>query len=382
MDDLRLAQEERKALQPEATSPVTELERLQDLGQPDEPEQLEEMEDLNMEDAEEEDEDAVMESEEEEPVQLRSLRRANDRAAERKRKLEEERERKERVEAEKVKKPTKQAKQLEKVMRKIEDAIERIKEADEEIATLENDFREADCPRTRVLGIDRFWNRYYGFERNAMPYAGLPTSSTAYAEYANGRIWIQGPGDIERLGFHRTDRGGSCSLPTRLWCKGSGPQDDRRRPDTCLYRTPMGYYDDADELDKLIAWLDVRGQRELKLRKELLAQRMRIAKYMKNRVLYLTEHESKRSESAEPVTRVSTRTKTYTDPSGHRCMNWKNLAAIEELGHLHSEPVRGPKRGVARATGKKAVMEDEGRQTRTSNRSGKPLTRQGSRYNF
>ena len=201
MDDLRLAQEERKALQPEATSPVTELERLQDLGQPDEPEQLEEMEDLNMGDAEEEDEDAVLESEEEEPIQLRSLRRANDRAAERKRKLEEERERKERVEAEKAKKPTKQAKQLEKVMRKIEDAIERIKEADEEIATLENDLREADCPRTRVLGIDRFWNRYYWFERNAMPYAGLPTSPTAYAEYDNGRIWIQGPDDFERLGF-------------------------------------------------------------------------------------------------------------------------------------------------------------------------------------
>ena len=64
-----------------------------------------------------------------------------------------------------------------------------VRKREEEIAVLDNDIREADCPRTRFLGKDRFWNRYYWFERNGMPYGGLPDSSTAHAEYANGCIW-------------------------------------------------------------------------------------------------------------------------------------------------------------------------------------------------
>src|SRR5271168_4431874 len=77
----------------------------------------------------------------------------------------------------------------------------KIDQAEDAIADVDNDLREADCPRTRVLGKDRFWNRYYWFERNAMPYEGLGESSTADAEYANGRLWVQGPDDIEREGF-------------------------------------------------------------------------------------------------------------------------------------------------------------------------------------
>lgn len=375
---MRSLQEERKGLQPEAASPIAELE---DIVQPEKPVHLEEMEDLNMDDPEE-DEDVVMESEEEEePIQLRSLRRANDRAAERKRKLEEDRERKERAEVEKAKKPTKQAKQLEKVMRKIEDEIEKIKEYEDEIATLDNDLREADCPRTRVLGIDRFWNRYYWFERNAMPYAGLPTSSTANAGYANGRIWVQGPDDMERIGFIELTEADNVAYRAAFQMTVPERKMVEEGQTHTFTARQWAYYDDADQLDKLIAWLDIRGKRELKLRKELQAQREKIAIHMQKRVEYLTQHESKRAESVERATRVSTRMKTYIDPSGHRCIDWKNTTAIEELGHIHSE--QRPKRGVARVTGKKAaVVEDEGRQTRASNRSGKPLTRQGGRYNF
>ena len=371
-------QEERKALQPEATSPITELEHM---AQPEGSEQLDEMEDLNMVDPVE-DEDAVMESEEEEePVQQRPLRRANDRAAERKRKLDEERDRKERAELEKAKKPTKQAKQLEKVMRKIENEIEKIKEFEDEIATLDNDLREADCPRTRVLGIDRFWNRYYWFERNAMPYGGLPTSSTAHAGYANGRVWVQGPDDMERVGFiELTDADNVAYRAAYNMTVPERKMIEEGRTHTFTAHQ-WAYYDDADQLDRLIAWLDIRGKRELKLRKELQAQREKIQVHMQKRADYLADNDSKMTDATEPAPRVSRRTKTYIDSSGYRCMEWKNTTAIEELGHIHSEP--RPKRGGARASGKKAiVVEDEGRQTRASNRSGKPLTRQGGRYNF
>ena len=143
-----------------------------------------------------------------------------------------------------------------------------------------------------------------------------------------------------------------------------------------------GFYDDPDQLDKLIGWLDVRGIREIKLRKELQAQRDKITLHMEKRKQYLSKAINKRSESIEPPTRISTRTKSHMEPSPYRCMGWRNTTALNELGHIHSEPARGPKRGVARITSKKVAVEDEGRQTRASNRSGKPLTRQGSRYNF
>ena len=297
--------------------------------------ELEELDDSRMTGVDGDDEE-VADTEDEEPNQGRSLRRGNDRAAERRRKQEEEREKKEKEKA--SAKLPKQSKQLAKVLKKIEEQKQIIRECEDEIMTLDNDLREADCPRTRVLGKDRFWNRYYWMERNAMPYAGMPDSSTADAGYA------------------------------RQW----------------------GYNDDPDSLDQLIGWLDGRGVRENKLRKELQAQRERITTHMVKRKEYLAANDEKKSEAGgerEPATRISTRTKTYVEPGvTYRCMAWHNTTAIHELGHLHSEPVKASGRKQTIKFTKKAEEEDGGggggRQTRATNRQGKPLTRQGSRYNF
>ena len=324
----------------------------------------------------------VLDTEDEAPHQGRSLRRANDRAAQRKRKQEEDKERKEKAKAEKAKKPSKQEKQLEKVLKKIEDVKERIKEYEEEVATIENDLREADCPRTRSLGKDRFWNRYYWLERNAMPYGGLPDSSTANAGFANGCIWVQGPDDLERQGFIELSdqenaqyhRAFHMTVPERKM---------REEGATHVFTAKQwGFYDDPEDLDALIAWLDNRGVREIKLRKELHAQKEKISAHMVSRKEYLSSNDGKTSDSDEPVKRVSTRTKTYVDTQARRCLAWKNLTALKELGHLHSAP-KPPTTGRA-AKSKKApvVVEEEGRQTRATNRAGKPLTRQGTRYSF
>ncbi len=86
----------RRELQPEAASPVPDLK------------ELIEAEDSEMKDADEvEEEDTIMDTETDEPKPQRSLRRANDRAAERKKRAEEEKKRKEKAAVEKAKKPTK-----------------------------------------------------------------------------------------------------------------------------------------------------------------------------------------------------------------------------------------------------------------------------------
>ena len=375
MEELKTLHEERKVLQPANTSPVPELD------------DLEALEELKVD--VEEDEDVVMEdSEDQEPVRGRSLRRANDRALERKKKLEAERQRKERAEAEKAKKPSKEAKKLGKILSKIEDVKDRIKASEEEMATLENDLRENDCPRTRVLGKDRFWNRYYWMERNAMPYAGLPTSSTADAGYANGCIWVQGPDDMERKGFIELTVEENAHYKQAFHVTVPERKMVEEGPTHTFTAHQWGYYDDPDQLDRLIAWLDTKGVREVKLRKELQAQREKICIHMEARKKYLASAEDKKCESEEPVSRVSTRATTHVDTTSHRCLRWKNTTALKELGHLHSNPTprkvptgRVSKKAAAAAAAA-AAKEDEGRQPRASNRQGKPLTRQGVRYEF
>ncbi|KAL8972555.1 MAG: hypothetical protein Q9183_000481 [Haloplaca sp. 2 TL-2023] len=381
LEDLRLLHEERKVLQPESktASPVPALDGHPETdGFSDSKMLVDTDDDVDADD----DGDVVMDTEDEEPHQGRSLRRANDRAAQRKQRLEEEKLRKERIQAEKAKKPSKQEKRYEKVLKLIEEAKDQIREYEEEMLVAENDLREADCPRTRVLGKDRFWNRYYWFERNAMPYAGLPTSSTAFAGYANGRLWVQGPDEIERQGFidlckeendqyHRAFR---MTVPQRKLIEEG---------DTHVFHArEWGFYDEPDQLDQLIGWLDSHGVREIKLRKELQAQRDKISQYMVARKDFLESNGGKKSENGEPASRVSTRTKSYVAPAAtHRCFTWSNSTAERENGHIHSEPkAAATTRKQAKAA--KKFVEDEGRQTRATNRQGKPLTRQGSRYIF
>ncbi|KAL1899725.1 hypothetical protein Cpir12675_001224 [Ceratocystis pirilliformis] len=294
----------------------------------------------------------------------------------------------------------KQSKQFIKLLKDIQKKEDAIKECEKEIAVIDNDLREADCPRTRVLGKDRFWNRYYWFERNGMPYGGLPDSSTASAAYANGCIWVQGPDDMEREGF--------IDLPTDLQNEYKArfnmtvtERKAREESDTSVFNANQwGYICEPDDLDKLIHYLDPRGINELKLRKELVTFRERIITNMKNRKIYLgipdepkdkedaddgvKEDKDHKVENADTTTgppspAVSNATNNDDDgskrngkrsmrlkrqsqpqppapeddvmtnksedtpmPQPLRCLKWENTVAIEEFGHLHSEPPPPP----------------------------------------
>lgn len=246
-----------------------------------------------------------------------------------------------------------QSKQYIKLLKDIQKKEDIIKKCEEEVAIIDNDLREADCPRTRVLGKDRFWNRYYWFERNGMPYAGLPDSSTAHAGYANGCIWVQGPDDLEREGY--------IDLPAELQdeyqAKFNMTVPERKTMEeggsSVFTAKQWGYISEPEELDQLIKWLDPRGFNEIKLRKELVAYRERIATHMKHRIKWITgkdleaEEDDKKDESKDESTRVRTRprardrTPEYRNP--FRCLQWENTMALDELGHLHSEPPPPPR---------------------------------------
>jgi hypothetical protein len=269
----------------------------------------------------------------------RVLRRGADRANDRKRKREEEAARKERKE--KMPKLSKEEMKLKKIMEQIDQKKNDIKDCEDAVADLNNDLREADCQRTKVLGRDRFCNRYYWFERNGMPFGGVPHTSTASYGYANGRLWVQGPDEMERAGFidlNDRDQG--------MYAQEHGvtvvERKDNEEGTTHLYDAhEWGYLDDPDDLDKLIAWLDDRGNRERALRKELQLWRDIIVEHMKKMRSHLDEVEAKKLAAGqeEQATRVSTRTKTYVDldTTQWQCLHWHNSMALEQLGHLHSE---------------------------------------------
>ena len=301
------------------------------------------------------------ETEDEDSHHERSLRGGVDRALERKRKHEEERERKEQL----AKQP-KGSKQYERVLKKIDEKKGKINKLEEQIAVVDNDLREADCPRTKCLGKDRFCNRYWWFERNAMPYEGLPTSSTADAHYANGRLWIQGPDEMERVGFIDVPD----DLKKQYRKEFKMTPAERRKAEEGPTIVPdahnWGYYDEPESVSKLIEWLDTRGYRELKLQRELSSHRDLIIKYMESRGRYLAEtaESAERAESEEiPAKRVTTRKRTYVDDPKHRCLKWRNTTALHENGHLHVDPSRPTKR-TKRNT-------DEIKESRASSRQGK-----------
>ncbi len=269
---------------------------------------------------------------------------------------------------------------------------EQIKECEAEIDVCNNDLRESDCHRTRMLGRDRFHNRYWWYERNAMPYGGLPDSSTADANYANGRVWVQGPDDTERVGFIELPDHEQAAYSAHFGVTVPERKVKEEGESRLSSARDWGYYDDTVTLDRLIGWLDTKGIREVKLRKELLAQREVIGMGMTKRKAYLDTANKDRSESVESVPRISTRTKTYIKPTGHRFMTWRNTVVVREEGHLHSEAPRSNKKGVARVVSrtKEPTVEEETRKTRGSSkkeiqlesRGGRPIGRQGTRYDF
>ncbi|XP_014557849.1 glycosyltransferase family 57 protein [Bipolaris victoriae FI3] len=243
----------------------------------------------------------------------------------------------------------KKQKEWEKLLAAIERKKDELKDCEANINELDDDLRETLVHRSKILGKDRFLNKYYWFEHNGMPFGGVPNSSTAEYGYANGRIWVQGPSeyelgpnleepalaqDMERFGY---------TVPQRK---------EREEGSTHLSTaTEWGYYDDPEDIDKLLAWLDERGLRERALRKELQAFRDRIAEYMLKMQQHLQESNKPEEEEEEDENkpRVSTRNKTQADEAPKdRCLHWTNSIMRDEFGYNHFEEYEPPKKGKAK----------------------------------
>ena len=302
------------------------------------------------------------------PPSGRSLRRGSDR----KRKRNEEATRKEKEKAEKaeaLKAQNKQSKEFKKILHDIEKLKDTIASHEGFITECDADLREANVQRTKVLGKDRYCNRYYWFERNGQPFGGLPSSSTANYGYANGRIWVQGPDQMESEGF--IDRTSDEQKAYRLRF-GVSVHERRKHEEgaTALKNAhEWGYYDDPAVIDKLISWLDERGEREKKLRKELVDWGKYIAQYMQALKDFRANEEARKNGELEEAPRISTRRQAHEETAeAERCLKWKNSELRAETGYIHSRP--------------KTTAKAKARQKGVATKVTKPATRQGERYDF
>lgn len=358
LEELRLLNEELKTLQPVIlpSSPVSENKNtfsFTDAGQ--EKNNSAEDEDVDTDDNN---------------SQFRYLRRGHNRALERKRKRKAQRKIKDKIGADS--RSPKFTRKLTKLMKDIQKKQDLVTKCENEIEILDNDLREADCPRTRFLGKDRFFNRYFWFERNGMPYGGLPGSSTAAANYANGCVWIQGPDDTEREGFIEMRAEWQNEYKNRF---GMTVPERKKMEEglTSVYNAyQWGYYEDPEDIDALISWLNPRGCNEIKLHKELKLYRDRIISNMLKRKSYLhpTEEKTVNLSSRRIMTR---QIEAPPKNPSYRCLTWRNSMALSEIGHLHSEQPR-----LRKSTKKAAFLSSTSESERPYN---KPETKSKNKRN-
>lgn len=251
-----------------------------------------------------------------------------------------EKEKKKRAEAAK----TKQQKEWDKLNKAIDAKKAELRKTEADIQELDDDLRETHVHRSKILGKDRFLNKYYWFEANGMPFGGVPTSSTADLGYANGRLWVQGPDEwelqpnLEEEAMAQDKAEFGWTVPERK---------EKEENNTHLSSSSeWGYLDDPSELEQLIAWLDERGVREKALRKSLVTYRDKIAEYMEVLKARTQKNEESKDEEEEEKPRISTRNKAPKEPeeTHKRCLLWTNSIMRDNEGHNHSEEYKEPKK--------------------------------------
>lgn len=213
----------------------------------------------------------------------------------------------------------------ENAKRKTETLLEANRAGEQELALL-------DCQRARMIGKDRYHNRYWWFEGNGMKFQsmieqlereksrGLKCKSELlhdvnephlFSGFLMGRLWVQGPTEEEvqvYLDLHppyhfpviSKDKTGQTVIPSstvsgkaRILIDNFGTitpdltiaeRKVLEEGDLCLTSSvEWGYYDEPKEIDALLDWLNPYGQRELKLSRQLIAIKDQIFECMKAR---------------------------------------------------------------------------------------------------
>ncbi|KAI7898906.1 ATP-utilizing chromatin assembly and remodelling N-terminal-domain-containing protein [Cokeromyces recurvatus] len=195
--------------------------------------------------------------------------------------------------------------------RKLEEEERRLRKKEEH---LEVSMRRYMTLRIRPLGKDRFNNRYYYFDN-------IGISNT----HGSGKLYVNSPSDGDILLMMERDH--ATDLPERPWGYGGGiwfikklMQEQGLREECewlekriaelssetppSEYRGWWKYYEEPEELEKLLSWLNPKGIREYKLKNEILKHQSVIIDSMNKRAQVLqakSESSIKRSTRSKSL---------------------------------------------------------------------------------
>ncbi|KAF2144232.1 uncharacterized protein K452DRAFT_155196 [Aplosporella prunicola CBS 121167] len=328
MTTIRNSKMERQKLRKELLKKLVVLEqRLKTTENPSQSPPQDANGDVSMTGTEEPDateEPSIVDTEDEKPTKGRVLRKGNSLKRKRGEQLPK------KVETAEEKKQ----KEWKKLNTEIENLRKQIGNCEVKIEDYDEELRQNYCQQLRPLGRDRFCNTYYWLERWGMPMGGLPTSSTASYKYVSGRVWVHGPDEQLHHGLLNLSPGEDAEYKLDISVKDR--REHEEGPGYFSNANEWGYYDDPEDIKKLIDWLNDKGFREVKLKKELVIWQDSIVERMKNWKKHMAEVEADKT-AEDDSSGIQTRKKAYHDAEEVKrpCLKWKNTWAVEEFGNKH-----------------------------------------------
>ncbi|KAF5382960.1 hypothetical protein D9757_006384 [Collybiopsis confluens] len=188
---------------------------------------------------------------------------------------------------------------------------EEVGKLERRLEAIEREFRKLlGGVRVKPMGKDRFYNRIWWFDGLG---SGSLVASGGTTQYGAGRIFIQGPSeiDLEHM-MRRTDD--EISVQARRL--------EEEGQEGMLGPTDWAVYSDVDELEEFLAWLNPKGQREVALKQALTKWWYHIIAGVKRRIQELN------TQSKVPEARRSARTKAAPDIIREPYMIWTNRRAV------------------------------------------------------
>ncbi|KAI0936246.1 hypothetical protein AcV5_004434 [Taiwanofungus camphoratus] len=186
---------------------------------------------------------------------------------------------------------------------------EEVNKLERRLEGIEREFRKLfGAVRVKPLGKDRFYNRIWWFD--GMGSASL-IGSGGIVQYGTGRIFVQGPSEFDVDVLERREE----DVATR--------RREEEGVEGMLGVGEWAVYNDLEEIDELVAWLNPKGVRELALKNAFMKWWPHIGPGVRRRTADLA------SNAKLPEARRSARTKSAgSDLSRESYMMWTNRKAI------------------------------------------------------
>ena len=140
-------------------------------------------------------------------------------------------------------------------LRKLEEEVNKV---DRRLEAIEREFRKLlGCIRVKPMGKDRFHNRIWWFDGLG---SGTLVASGGGAVWGTGRLFIQGPSDLDRDLLDRRQAEDGDVQRRRL---------EEESEEGVLGVNEWAVYSEPEQAEELVAWLNTKGIRENALKNHM-----------------------------------------------------------------------------------------------------------------